>query len=361
MYVSPDGYNFKRIPIAVLPFWAGSQSQIFYDAQQQKYISYHRADFARGEGGSTQREFVMTETKDLLRPWKFNRSTQEEGLELAERKQVKNLLPFYLDNGPLTPGGFAFEYPVVFTPDEDLDPVDVDIYVPKAMKYPWAPDVYLAFPTIYFHYEKTSPETRETLSDEKYNLGGGPLETQLSVSRDAVNWKRYPRPTYAGIGNYGGRDVHTTYMAVGMVKRGNEIWQYFFGETQYHSSHFDDPEGRGVYRVKQRLDGFVSIDSPYDKKTTVVTKPLIFKGNRLQLNINTDAAGYAQVGFLNKDGKAIEGYSVEDCVYINGDFIDKEVEWMEKGKDVSELEGSTVKIVFRMRGSKLYAMQFVTE
>jgi len=32
---------------------------------------------------------------------------------------------------------------------------------------------------------------------------------------------------------------------------------------------------------------------------------------------------------------------------------------MEKGKDVSELEGKVVQVVFRMRGSKLYAMQFV--
>ena len=113
-----------------------------------------------------------------------------------------------------------------------------------------------------------------------------------------------------------------------------------------------------------------------------MTKPLTFEGNRLVLNIDTDATGYAQVGFLDEDGKPIKGFSVDECVYINGDFIDAEVGWirnpdhfevpygmtidevLEKAKklraitDVSSLEGKVVQVVFRMRGAKLYAMQF---
>jgi len=383
LFTSADGYNFKRRKTAAVPLWPGSQSNTFYDEQQQEYIAYHRADFSRGAGNSTQREFLMTRTKNIDLPWDFKPSTQQEGRDLAKKKKVKDLLPFYLDNGPLTPGGFAFEYPCVFTTDADSDPIDTDIYVPKAMKYPWAPDVYLAFPIVYFHYKKTSPITRMALHAEKYQRGSGPLETQLSVSRDAVNWQRYPRPTYVGIGKHEGRDVVTAYMAHGMVKRSNEIWQYYFGETQYHSAIRNDPAGRGVYRLVQRLDGFVSIDSPYDKEVEITTKPFTFSGNRLQLNIDTDAAGYTQVGLLDENDMPIKGFSVDDCIYINGDFINTEVEWMKNRQelspgnetdedelealadrvigstDVSELQGKTVKLVFRMRGSKLYAMQFV--
>jgi len=383
IYTSPDGYHFKRNKTAVLPLWPGSQSNIFYDDQQQSYIAYHRADFSRGAGGSTQREFVMTRTRNISLPWDFKPSTQEEGFALAKRKKVKDLLPFYLDNGPLTPGGFAFEYPFIFTPEEDLDPIDTDIYVPKAMKYPWAPDVYLAFPVVYFHYKKTSPITRMALHGEKYQRGSGPLETQLSVSRDAVSWQRYPRPTYVGIGKHTNRYVVTAYIAHGMVKRSNEIWQYYFGETQYHSPIKPDPEGRAVYRLVQRLDGFVSIDSPYEKEVEITTKPFTFKGNRLVLNIDTDATGYAQIGFLDEHNQPIEGFTVDDCIYINGDFINTEVEWIKNREalqritnlekddmealfknvisstDVSELLGKRVKMVFRMRGSKLYAMQFI--
>ena len=69
----------------------------------------------------------------------------------------------------------------------------------------------------------------------------------------------------------------------------------------------------------------------------------------------------------------------------NGDFIDTEVEWMKNrdeisrisiateeealtlsekvvtGSDVSRLAGKPVKLVFRMRGSKLYAMKFAAK
>ena len=144
-----------------------------------------------------------------------------------------------------------------------------------------------------------------------------------------------------------------------MVRRGDEIWQYYFGETQYHSAYTRDKQGRAVYRLVQRLDGFVSIDSPYGREARVVTRPLVFAGNRLLLNIDTDAVGYAQVGFLDESGRPVEGFSVDDCIYINGDFVEAEVEWLGRGKDVSELAGRTVQIVLRMRGSKLYALQFV--
>jgi hypothetical protein len=379
MYTSPDGYNFTRKKTAVLPFWAGSQSTIFYDAQQQKYIAYHRADFARGVGKATQREFVMSETDHPTRPWPFRPSTQQEGWQEAQSRRIKDLLPFYMDNGLLTPGGFAFEYPNIFKPTDDFDPIDSDVYVAKVTKYPWAPDVYMAFPIIYYHYKKSSPVTRSILWDERYQRGSGPLETQLAVSRDAENWQRFPRQSYVGIGKHAGRDVHTAYIAQGMIRRDEEIWQYYFGETQYHSAHVNDPGGRGVYRLVQRLDGFVSLDSPYDRDAYFITKPLVFEGNRLVLNIDTDATGYTQVGFLDENKRPIKGFSVDDCVYINGDFINTEVEWiknikqlegtdpedknaMKKAvikKDVSQLAGKTVRLIFRMRGAKLYAMQFI--
>ena len=131
------------------------------------------------------------------------------------------------------------------------------------------------------------------------------------------------------------------------------------------------------------MDGFVSADTPYDTEGFVVTNPFKFKGNRLILNIDTDAVGYAQVGFLDENDNPIEGFTVDDCVYINGDFINIEVEWIKNrnalkipyghdiedvlheankllfSKDVSALQGKIVKLVIRMRGSKLFAMQFV--
>lgn len=357
LYTSPDGFAWKRHRTVVLPFRSGTQSSTFYDDQRQLYVAYHRSGIFHTPAGATRRSSVVTEHEDLRVPLPFTSLTQQDYRDLRSDYPLREPLPWYSDNGPLTPGGFGMEYPHKFDPIPE-DPIGVDFYLTKAMKYPWAPDTYVAFPVGYFHYEKDGPKTRTVWLDEDRGRGSGPLESQLSVSRNGLDWQRYPRPAYVGIGRHEGRNVVTAYIAHGMVRRGEEIWQYYFGETQYHSAYIKDPDGRGVYRLVQRLDGFVSLDSPYDREVTAVTKPLVFDGDRLELNIDTDAIGYAQVGFLDEHGRPVEGFTVDDGLYINGDFIGGEVEWL-NGRDVSPLAGKTVQVVLRMRGAKLYAMQFV--
>ena len=358
LYTSADGYNWTRRRNIVLPFRSGTQSSTYYDDQRQVYMSYHRSGIFHTPGGVTQRSSVVTEHEDLRATQPFEPLTQQEYLDLRAEYPLRDPLPWWVDNGPLTPGGFGMEYPHLFDPTPE-DPVGTDFYLTKAMKYPYAPDTYLAFPVGYFHYYGDGPEARRVLGLEERGLGSGPLESQIAVSRNGLDWKRHPEPAYVGIGRHQGRDVVTAYIGHGMIRRGEELWQYYFGETHYHSPHTQDPDGRGVYRLVQRLDGFISLDSPYGHETTVVTRPLTFEGDRLQLNVDTDAVGYLQVGFLDEQGQPIEGYTVDDCVYVNGDFIAKEVDWLETGADVSPLAGRTVQVVFRMRGAKLYAMQFV--
>ncbi len=358
LYTSADGYNWTRRRNIVLPFRSGTQSSTYYDDQRQVYMAYHRSGIFHTPGGVTQRSSVVSEHEDLRATQPFTPLTQQEYLDLRAEYPLRDPLPWWVDNGPLTPGGFGMEYPHLFDPTPE-DPVGTDFYLTKAMKYPYAPDTYLAFPVGYFHYYGDGPEARTVLGLEERGLGSGPLESQIAVSRNGLDWKRHPEPAYVGIGRHQGRDVVTAYIGHGMIRRGEELWQYYFGETQYHSPHTEDPDGRGVYRLVQRLDGFISLDSPYGVETTVVTRPLVFEGNRLQLNVDTDAVGYLQVGFLDEQGQPIEGYTVDDCVYVNGDFIVREVDWLETGADLSPLAGRTVQVVFRMRGAKLYAMQFV--
>jgi hypothetical protein len=356
LYTSPNGIDWERSKTAILPFRPGSQSCTFYDEQTQEYVSYHRTDMLQSPGSATLRGSVLVRMEDITKPVNYKQLTQKDYDTAADSLNLREPQPWFMDNGPLTPGGFGLEFPLKFLPIPE-DPIGTDIYVTKAQKYQWAPDTYIAFPIMYFHYEGDGPDTRIALMDPKRLRGEGPLETQLSVSRDGINWKRYPRPAYVGIGKYMGKDIHTAYLAHGMIKRGDEIWQYYFAETQYHSAYTREPEGRGVYRLVQRMDGFVSMDSPYGKEVTAITKPFIFSGKRLHINIDTDAAGYTQIGFIDENGNPVEGFSVDDCIYINGDFVDTEVEW-NKGKDVSSLAGKNVQLVFRMRGSKVYAIQF---
>lgn len=365
LYTSPDGWNWQRQRQAVLSFRSGSQESLFYDDQRGVYVGYHRTGFPKSAGGGTRREFVITEVQDIYKPWPVPLQSAEQVYEIAKTRPLRTPQPWWLDNGPLTPGDFGVELPTVFAPDDRLDPPGSGVYVPKADKYPWAPDTYFAFPVMYFDYEEPlQPLTRRILYEDKSrNLGSGLVEPQIAVSRDGVHWQRMPSPAYIPVGKYEGRDLHQIYIAEGMVRRGDEIWQYFYGQEDYHSPAIRNPEGNGVYRTVQRLDGFVSADAPYEREITVRTRLLTFDGDRLVLNIDTGGLGYAIVGFEDEDGRPIPGFSPDDCVYINGNFVHKTVEWLDANgrahTDLGELAGRPVRMVLRLRGTSLYALQFV--
>lgn len=389
VFTSPDGFNFKRHRKAVAPFRSGSQLDLYYDDQKQLYTGFHRSDFFRTPEGRTLRTFVMTEKENLLKPWPFTPSSPED-YEFAGREMIlHDVWPWYLDNGPLTPGGWGVEYPHIFKPDYDLDPkTTAGIYNPKALKYPWAPDTYLAFPVFYLYYYEGTPGARVLAA----RYGGGPTETQFAASRDGVNWTRYPRPTYVGLGRFDDIEMKQSFIAQGMVKRGEHIWQYVFLDGDFHTSAIERQQQRRFYRLVQRVDGFVSIDAPYETYGTIITRPLRFEGNRLILNIKTDAHGYALISLLDEDGKPIDGYTIEQSVMINGDHIAIEAEWIqtdmnlfgpsirefkgftdlrdagedvagdiegiEMSADIGELEGRPVRVKVRLRGASLYSMQF---
>jgi hypothetical protein len=354
VYVSRDGLSFERQRQAVLPFRSGSQNDIFYDDQRQIYVGFHRTDIARTPGGRTSREFVMSEMESLTGLWPYPPASDRRTAEEARRRPLHDMLPWYLDNGPLTPSGFGIEFPTIFAPDPVMEPISAGIYNPKAVKYPWAPDAYVAFPVLYFHYYEGLPGQTALASVR----GGGPVETQFAASRDGVHWKRYPRPAYVGIGRLGDLDAVQTFIAQGLIRRGDEVWQYVFADADFHTPVGERTRNRCVFRLAQRLDGFVSLDAPYGAYGEIVTRPLTFAGNRLVLNIDTDAHGYALVGLLDENGQPLPGHEPERSVLINGDFIEHEVEWVGVGGDVSHLEGRPVRVMVRMRGSRLFSMQF---
>jgi hypothetical protein len=359
LFTSPDGFDWTRCPTAVLSSWSGSQTNMFYDDQRGVYVGYHRTDIGDTPTSKTERRFVMTEVDQLTPPWPFQAVSQAEYNRVAQTSRLDGNRPWYLDNGPLTPGGIGIEYPTVFSAIDGFDPESTDIYVPKAVKYPWASDAYLAFPCIYYHYIEAGPPARQALAEESRKRGSGPIEIQLMASRDGINWVRYPRPIWHNIGRMDGMDIHQTYIAHGMVRRGDEIWQYSFNTEEYHSSYRGGPNRRGVFRMVSQVDRFVAAEAPYDVDAMLHSRPLVFTGKRLSLNVDTGASGYLQVGLTQGNGRPLPGFGLEECVYVNGNQQDYTVEWLESGSDLSALAGQPVRLVIRMRGTRLYALQFV--
>jgi len=363
-YTSGDGYHWKRNVAASLPFWAGSAVNVFYDDQRRRYVIHNRSDYYEDARGHNDRKSVLLEVSDLLQPWPFKPVTAADtkaATARGVRTSAGELDPWWLDNGPLAPGGFGLEYPIAFQADPRIDPAATDVYNTRAQKYPWAEDAYVAFPLFFFHYFGDGPTQRQILAHPDEGRGSGIVETQLAVSRDGLDWSRYPRPAYVGIGEADGYPIRRSYVGYGFVRRGRELWQYSYTRSTYHDPHGKAPLPDVIHRLVQRVDGFVSADGAYTGGE-FTTKPFRFTGRHLTLNVDTDATGYAQIGFLDEQDRPIPGFGVDDCVYVNGDEIDYPVEWMnkrlERTKDVSALAGKTVRLVVRLRGTSLYALQF---
>jgi len=243
----------------------------------------------------------MFETNEILKPWPFK----------ALEKPYFEGWPF-----PAVTG----EGPEAFAAQEYGG-----VYRTRAIKYPWAPDVYLAF---IWRYP----------GDDKAR------HTELAVSRNGEDWKLFGTNWYIPIG-----PTEEELSMYGLIRRGDEIWQY----VDEGGAHGGDEE-RSYYRYRQRLDGFVSLDAG-GATGTATTLPLIFEGDKLILNIK--ATGWARVAITNQAGVELPGFRLADCDMIKADSTAHQVTWRRSG-DISSLKGKIVRLKFQMRDTKLFALQF---
>ncbi len=95
-----------------------------------------------------------------------------------------------------------------------------------------------------------------------------------------------------------------------------------------------------------------------DEVGTFVTRPLIFAGRELVLNVS--AEGWIKVGLLDESGHPFPGLALADCDPVRSDSTRFPVSWR-GNDDVSELSGRVVQLQFELRNAKLFALQFDPE
>ncbi|MHC4659099.1 MAG: LamG domain-containing protein, partial [Planctomycetota bacterium] len=301
-YMSGDGINWRRNETIQLPLRSGGEGECYWDDQRGRYVSYIKRDSSFNtkeypRTGHKGHRAPMFATNEILKAWPFK----------ALSKPYFEGWPFPAVTGEGQEGFVAQEYG--------------GVYRTRAIKYPWAPDVYLAF---IWRYP----------GDDKAR------HTELAVSRNGEDWSLFGRNWYIPIG-----PTEEELSMYGLIRRGDEIWQY----VDEGGAHGGDEE-RSYYRYKQRLDGFVSLDAG-STTATATTLPLKFQGSKLVLNIK--ATGSAKVAITDKNGKVIPGFDFDDCDHIKGDFVEKTVTWKGNG-NVKALAGKTVRLKFQMQNTKLY-------
>ncbi len=171
------------------------------------------------------------------------------------------------------------------------------------------------------------------------------MTTRGGVAYDRTFLSSFIRP---GIGarNWVSR---TNYPALGIVQTGaTEMSLYTNQDYAQPTAH--------LHRYSLRLDGFVSARAAY-AGGELLTKPLTFTGDRLNLNFSTSAVGSIRVEIQDEAGQAAPGFSAAECVELIGNFIDRTVRWKDDN-DVSALVGKTVRLRFVMRDADLYSFRF---
>jgi hypothetical protein len=239
------------------------------------------------------------------------------------------------------------------------------LYTNQIKPYHRAPHILVGFPTRYIDrgWSKSMeslPEVahRRLRSSVSPRYGTAVTEGLLMTSRDGVTFHRWaeaflrPGPERKSSWAYGNQ-----YIAWHVVETASHLEGAPRELSLYASDSYWTGKSSRLRRYTLRLDGFVSAQAPY-KGGEFVTKPIVFSGDKLQLNFASSAAGGIRVEIQNEDGQPIEGFSLKDCPAIFGDAIDRTVMW-QNGTDVSSLAGKSVRLRFQLKDADLYAFQFV--
>ncbi len=333
---SPDGIRWHLLsPRKVNPGKNDTQFSVFWDEEAEKYVQYTRvihgdpgdkAYYKRLYGGKAARGIVL----------KVGRATSDNFLDWGPESVV--IAPDHIDRAN-SPDGLN----------------RLDYYGGNVSKYREAPGAYIALPNAYYHWKFDMQ--RKWWRGLHVQLPST-LDVQLLTSRDGVNWYKPPgRRPFIGLGPQGTFWSSTIWPDGNAIRVGDELWFYFAGLDVSHKeqSLLKSQGARG--RAVLRLDGFISADAAYTGGE-LITRPLLFSGDHLQLNVDTSAGGIFRVEILDLHGQPIEGFTLDDADEINGNYVRVRASW-QGSEEVGALAGTPVKLRFVMRDTKLYSFQFL--
>jgi hypothetical protein len=218
------------------------------------------------------------------------------------------------------------------------------LYTNTVIPYFRAPHLLIGFPKRFVPDRKIGTHKIAGVSDGLF-----------MSSRDGLHWKRWGQ-AFLRPGLQKERWVNRNNMiAWGILATKPEI-PGLPDELSFFSSEGYYVENCRMRRHTLRLDGFVSVNAE-SEKGELVTKPVIFQGDRLILNFSTSAAGSIRVEIQDEQGHPIPNFALADCEEIYGDEIGRAVGWKD-GPALGAFAGRPVRLRFVMKDADLYAFCF---
>jgi len=339
---SPDGIRWRLASARPIPTAHGDRGfSCFWDRHKKKYVAYsglkrftervrNRVDPKTGTPMDEITEKIVRRSVSVMFSDDLAHWTKDNREAFAADK---------IDNAGMAPGVERMDY-----------------YDGQAWKYDGVAGAYTALPNVFYHWKKVRMKIGGKEVDSRWP---GTLDTQLLTSRDGLTWSRTPRRRpFIRLGPEGSFYSKSLWVSGLPIRVNDELFFYFLGRSVPHDAREGHVPCKTAYgAARLRLDGFVSADADY-AGGELVTRPLIFTGEELHLNVDTSAGGVVRVEIQDKDGKPINGFALKNADEINGNYLDAAVSWRD-GDDVSKLAGQPVKLRFVMRDTKLYTFQFV--
>jgi hypothetical protein len=243
------------------------------------------------------------------------------------------------------------------------------LYTNQVMPYERAPHILIGFPIRYVERKwsaavETLPELehRRLRASFSERYGAAVTDVQFMASRDGKTFKRHGetfiRPGLRPQGMWAYGDC---YQGWGLLETASDVKGAPSELSMFTVEGYWRGEGNYFRRHTIRMDGFVSVHAGREGGE-LVTKPVVFKGDRLVLNIATSAAGGCKVEVLDAEGAAIPGFTEGDCVEVLGDSLELGVSWAgPRSGSVGKLAGRAVRLRFVVKDADLYSYRFVAE
>lgn len=305
---SPDGIHFTRHPeCKVCEITSDSLNKLVYNATTGEYMVFHRAAFV-------DRRVNITISKDLVH-WSEPRVILTPG---THYNNGYTGMQHYALTGNFFDGIF---YGIVWNYNTCL----YDMEFSRMFGY-MEPELVYSYDGKDFLYTSGKPLIDRPLPPKPGCCGLSPQE--ICESKDGKEYYIYLTGTV---------NVHGDVAA-------NTKYAKILGEKRISGSAI-------VYRI--RKDGFCGIES-VNAGGLVITKCISLIRPDLSFNLRANV-GTARFGIMEKDGKYIEGFELDNCIPFEfDDSVDYHPQW--RGHDLSEVLNKRIRIVVELNTAILHCI-----
>ena len=309
-FVSPDGVNWKKLPVPISIEHSDTNIVAYYDTRLKKYVMYTR-------------NYPLGPRSEKI-PYDGFRDQWAVGPRSIGRSETDDFSHFPVSE-------------VILEPTPDMSPTDM-LYTSGRTTIPGAPDHHLMFPVIWHRdTDTTSIGFLSSHNGKLWNyVPGSPLFHTPPFGQwnggcifTNVNLVELPDGTFA-LPYHGCNLPHKYPRKLVTSNTGLMLW----------------PKGR-----------LVALEAA--GKGAFATVAFVPPGRKLKINAITERVTDIRVEVVAyHDGQPIPGRTFDDCVPVVGDKHWSTVKW-KSGDDLGFKKGTAIMLRFKMDKAKIFGLEFV--